>query len=135
MVGRTIPSGKHALLRIGDAELDDIILSDKAGKRIAAINQDITSLGTIEAVQLQAPYPNPFTTDLVVTYTIGNSTSNDVEICITDILGRLVKSCKVASSYGQHTFVWHADKTVQGVYFVSLYSKGALMQTHKVIKQ
>jgi len=135
MVGRTIPRGKHALLRMDAAELDEIILSDNAGNRIVAIDQDITGLGTVEAVQMQLPYPNPFNTDLVVTYTIGNNTSNDVTICITDILGRTIKTSKVTSSYGQHTYVWHADNTEQGVYFVTLYSKGVLMQTYKVVKQ
>ena len=84
---------------------------------------------------MQLPYPNPFTTDVIITYTVADDANREIDIRITDIVGRLVKTFKVMSAYGQYTVIWHAAGTEKGIYFISLYSNGDLMQTNKVIKQ
>lgn len=51
MAGRTIEAGKHAILRIGDAEITDIRLSDRDGHNIMATPAEevVTGIGVLKA--------------------------------------------------------------------------------------
>lgn len=47
LIGRTIPAGRHAILYVGDASLDDIVLSDKWGNGVKALPQMTTAIETV----------------------------------------------------------------------------------------
>ena len=135
MSGQTIAAGTHALLQIGaEAVVTEVVLSDTRGKNITAVNGDATGIGKVEAMQLQMPAPNPFTTVLNVPYTIGKSGSHEVTIAFSDMAGRTIDAYHTVNTPGEYTYTWYPRALQKGLYLVSLYVDGELMQTVKVIK-
>lgn len=51
MAGCTIPAGRHAILYVGGASIDDIVLSDKWGEGVSAMYQMPTVIETISPAQ------------------------------------------------------------------------------------
>ncbi len=134
MSGRTLSAGRHALLQIGDdAVVKEIVISDAKGKNITAINANTTGVGVVEAMQLQIPTPNPFSTVLNVPYVIGKEGNHNVTITFCDMVGRIIDSYSTVNSRGEYTYVWYPEALQDGIYMVSLYVDGVLMQTAKVI--
>ena len=136
MSGQRIPAGTHALLQIGDeAVVTEMVLSDTKGKNITAVNGNTTGIGKVEAVQLQMPAPNPFTTVLRVPYTIGKSGRHEVTIAFSDMAGRTIDAYHTENTQGEYTYTWYPRALQKGLYLVSLYVDGELMQTVKVIRE
>ncbi len=135
MVGRTILPGKHALLNIGDAEVEQLVLSDARGINVLPINGNLTGVGTVENMQIQSAFPNPFTTQLTIPYVIGKDGEHNVAIIISDLTGRTVYNYATVQEYGEYSHTWTPSSTISnGFYMVSLYVDGKLMQTAKVFK-
>ena len=80
------------------------------------------------------PAPNPFTTVLNVPYTIGKSGSHEVTIAFSDMAGRTIDAYHTVNTPGEYTYTWYPRALQKGLYLVSLYVDGELMQTVKVIK-
>ena len=136
MSGRTLAAGTHALLKIGEeAVVTEMVVSDNKGHNIAAVNGDATGIGKVEAMQLQMPVPNPFTTVLNVLYTIGKSGSHEVTIAFCDMAGRTIDAYHTVNTPGEYTYTWYPRALQKGLYLVSLYVDGELMQTVKVIRE
>lgn len=134
MVGKSIAPGKQALLRIGDAEIKDIVISNSRGGNLLAVNGNTTGIGAVEAMQMQLPYPNPFSVELTIPYIIGKEGNHSVEIAVTDLAGRAIHRHATVNSFGEYTYTWTpATSLADGLYLVSLYVDGTLMQTAKVI--
>ena len=85
-------------------------------------------------MQLQMPAPNPFTTVLNVPYTIGKCGSHEVTIAFSDMAGRTIDAYHTVNTPGEYTYIWYPRALQKGLYLVSLYVDGELMQTVKVIK-
>lgn len=136
MSGRTISAGKQALLRIGSAEMTEIVLCDATGKSIIGIDGNTSGVGAIEAMQMELPYPNPFGDVLTVPYKVGKDGLHDVKIVVSSVTGATVATYSAKNTYGTYTWTWNAGESVSaGVYFVSLYVDGSLMQTAKAVKR
>lgn len=134
MSGLTLEPGTHALLQIGNkAIVTEVILSDAKGQNILAINDNTTGLGKLEAMQLQIPTPNPFTTVLHVPYVIGKEGSHKVSLVFTDMAGRTLSTYHTTNNKGSYTYTWHPKGLNTGLYLVSMYVDGKLMQSAKVI--
>jgi hypothetical protein len=134
MSGSTIAPGTHALLNIGDEALvTEMVISDAKGKNIPAISDDATGIGAVKQVQLQVPAPNPFTTQLNVPYIIGMSGNHKVTLTFTDLAGRMIDTYNTVSAQGEHTYTWQPGTLQRGLYFVTLYVDGKLVQTAKVV--
>ncbi len=136
MSGRTLAAGTHALLQIGtEATVTEVVISDTRGKNITAVDGNATGIGKVEAVQLQMPSPNPFTTVLRVPYTIGKGGSHEVAISFSDLAGRTIDAYHTVNTPGEYTYTWHPKALAKGMYLVSLYLDGELMQTVKVVRE
>lgn len=136
MSGKTIAAGKNAILQIGDHAVSDIKLSDAMGNNVMAINGNVNSgIGTIETVQFKVPYPNPFTSRLTVPYVVGKDGCKQAKFVMTDVMGRSVGSFNADATMGEHTMVISGDGYSTGLYFLSLYVDGKLMQTSRVLKR
>ena len=136
MSGKTIAAGKNAILQIGDHAVSDIKLSDAMGNNVMAINGNVNSgIGTIETVQFKVPYPNPFTSQLTVPYVVGKEGCKQAKFVMTDVMGRTVGSYNADATMGEHTMVISGDGYSTGLYFLSLYVDGKLMQTLRVLKR
>lgn len=136
MSGRTLAPGTHALLQIGsEAIVTEVVISDAKGRNLTAVDGNATGIGKVEAVQLQMPSPNPFTTVLNVPYTIGKSGSHEVTIAFSDMAGRTIDAYHTVNTPGEYTYTWHPRALQKGLYLVSLYLDGELMQTVKVVRE
>lgn len=136
MSGKIIAAGKNAILQIGDHAVSDIKLSDAMGNNVVAINGNVnTGIGAIETVQFKVPYPNPFTSQLTVPYVVGKEGSKQAKFVMTDVMGRTVGNYNADATMGEHTMVISGDGYSTGLYFLSLYVDGKLMQTSRVLKR
>ncbi|MBR2301804.1 MAG: hypothetical protein IKA41_07650, partial [Bacteroidaceae bacterium] len=134
MTGESIASGKQAILKVGDARISDVVLSDVRGSNVLVIDGNATGVGQIEAMQMQLPYPNPFSTELNIPYIIGKDGAHDVKIAVSDIMGRVLHSYSAVNEFGKYAYCWRPSAEVaNGLYLVSLYVDGCLMQTAKVV--
>lgn len=135
MTGRSIATGRQALMSIGDAVIDEIILSDIQGHNVVVINGNATGVGCIESAQLQLPYPTAFSETLHIPYVIGKGGEHAVRIVISDLTGRAITSYETTAAYGTHSYTWQPKGVSEGMYLVSLYVDDVLMQTAKVVKR
>lgn len=134
MSGKSIAPGKSAILRIGDAEITEIIVSNVRGGNMLAVDGNTTGIGAVEGMQMCLPYPNPFSVELNVPYIIGQEGMHDVTIAVTDLAGRAVHSHSTVKGFGEHSYTWcPRGRLADGLYLVSLYVDGKLMHTAKVI--
>ena len=134
MSGNAIAPGTHALLKMGDEALvTEMVISDANGKNIPAVSDDVTGIGAVKQVQLQVPAPNPFTTQLNVPYIIGMSGNHKVTLTFTDLTGRMIDTYNTVSAQGEYTYTWQPGTLQRGLYFVTLYVDGKLVQTAKVV--
>ncbi len=135
MSGKTLAPGKHALMRIGTAETAEVILSDTRGKNVLAVSGDVTGIGASAQMQMQVPYPNPFTTQVTVPYIIGKEGGHTVRLVFTDLVGRVLHVHNAVQGYGRYEYTWRTNgRLTPGSYLVSLYVDGALMQTSKLLR-
>ena len=135
MSGKTIAPGHHDLLQIGSGKVTDIVISDPTGKKIMAVNGNATGIGAVEAAQIKMPYPNPFVEQLTVPYVIGRDDVSSVKLVLTDLAGSTVAETSGEAGFGEHKCCWNLGGVARGVYFVSLYADGKLMQTTRVVKR
>ncbi|MEA4966860.1 MAG: T9SS type A sorting domain-containing protein, partial [Bacteroidaceae bacterium] len=138
MSGKKIPAGKTALLRIGNAEISEIVLSDIQGNNILPIKgNDGIGLGDIPTTKAQfiGAYPNPFKNDIAIKYALGNDKSKNIELVFRDIMGRQVDRVKLNNNgIGKYNYRWEPSSTINsGVYFVSLMIDGIMTQTTKIV--
>ncbi|NCC18873.1 MAG: T9SS type A sorting domain-containing protein [Bacteroidia bacterium] len=138
MSGKKIPAGKTALLRIGNAEISEIVLSDIQGNNILPIKgNDGIGLGDIPTTKAQfiGAYPNPFKNDIAIKYALGNDKSKNIELVFRDIMGRQVDRVKLNNNgIGKYNYRWEPSSTINsGVYFVSLMIDGIMAQTTKIV--
>ena len=136
MSGKSLLPGKHALLQIGHAQIVEVVLSDVRGNNIVGINGNLNSVGTIETMQMELPYPNPFDETLTIPYKVGKEGNHEVKIVVTNVAGSTIAMHAATAEYGYHNWQWTpGDRVEQGVYFVSLYVDDVLMQTAKAVKR
>ena len=134
MSGKTLEVGKHALLYIGDAELNNIVLSNAQGQNVPAIKKVATGLSSVEAMQMRLPSPNPFTTVVNIPYVVGQTGAHQVELVFTNVAGLVVDRYATTNTFGEYTYTWKPASLPKGVYFVTLYVDGKKMQSNKLIR-
>lgn len=136
MVGRTIPAGKTALLRIGEAEIADIILSDKEGGNVVAMKGEV-GIDAVPEGQIANVYPNPFTGSVRIEYALSMEEACHVTFEVTDMLGRQVAHVDLGhQSLGQQAFTWTPNGTVShGIYIGTLRVDGKAVEHIRLIKK
>lgn len=134
MSGKSLGVGKHALLYVGDAEMNQIILSNAQGQNVPAIKKTTTDLSSVEAMQMRLPSPNPFTTHVNIPYVVGQTGKHEVRLVFTNVAGLTVDSYSATQTFGEYTYTWRPGALPEGVYFVTLYVDGKKIQTSKLVK-
>ena len=134
MSGKSLGVGKHALLYVGDAEMNQIILSNAQGQNVPAIKKTATDLSSVEAMQMRLPNPNPFTTQVNIPYVVGQTGKHEVRLAFTNVAGLMVDSYSATQTFGEYTYTWHLGALPEGVYFVTLYVDGKKIQSSKLVK-
>ena len=134
MSGKVLEVGKHALLYVGDATLENIVLSNVQGQNVPAIQKVATGLSSIEAMQMRLPNPNPFTTQVTIPYIVGQVGEHHVQLVFTNLAGMVVDSYTTTNTFGEYAYTWKAAGLPEGVYFVTLLVDGKKMQSNKLIR-
>ncbi len=73
-------------------------------------------------------YPNPFNSEITFEY---NFSGDNVQLAITDIVGKAVFTTYILESYG--TISWKPVNIPPGIYFYSFVSNNQLEATGKII--
>ena len=134
MSGKTLNVGKHALLYVGNAALEQIVLSNAQGQNVPAIRKTTTDLSSVEAMQMRLPNPNPFTTQVNIPYVVGQVGTHEVRLVFTNVAGLTVDAYATTNTFGEYTYTWRPAGLPEGVYFVTLYVDGKKMQSSKLVK-
>lgn len=134
--GKTVQSGRQAILAIGDADVEGVILVDRAGRRVAALRSDDAS-GISAAVgqQMRLPYPNPFDAELNVPVTIATDGQHRVGITLTNLAGASMAAKRCNLGYGEHVVTVPTGALPAGFYIVTLTVDGKDIQSVKAIKK
>lgn len=134
MSGKKLTAGRHALLRIGDAGIDEIVLSDKYGNNVNAVF-DVTSVDFVENMRIGEPYPNPFSNSVVIPFTVKFSESEEIEFVMTDAIGRVIDTKNVGRyGNGSHEYTWTPSSELKpGIYFIETKSNGIVVNKAKVV--
>lgn len=136
MVGDKIPSGKTALLKIGSAEISNIVLSDTAGRNVIAILGTQSGLSDIESLNsvIMNAYPNPFEKEVRLDFVVGNRNAKQATLVFTDIMGKRLDIHDITIDHtGKYSYLWNADRLNNGIYFVQLYIDGIFAHTVKLV--
>ena len=134
MSGKVLEVGKHALLYVGDAALDKIVLSNAQGQNVPAIQKTATGLSSVESMQMRLPNPNPFTTQVTIPYIVGQIGEHHVQLVFTNLAGMVVDSYATTNTFGEYVYTWKPAGLPEGVYFVTLLVDGKKMQSNKLIR-
>ncbi len=134
MVGMKIEAGKHAIMKISNAEVDDMTLSDTNGNSVLAVEQTNTGIEENGIYVMNRPYPNPFNGSITVPYVIGENNGN-ISFNIFNITGQQVESFNFGTqSRGEYSFEWQpANGIANGVYIINMVVNGVESQRCKVI--
>ncbi len=134
MSGKRLPAGKHALLRIGEAGINTVALSDPEGHNVLAIFQG-TGVEDHETLFLEQPYPNPFNGNLNIPFIIGDERANSVVFTVTNVMGQTVSVINIGSrSRGEYKYEWTPSSSMApGIYTVSMQVNGRMVQHAKVV--
>ncbi|MCR5039922.1 MAG: S8 family serine peptidase [Bacteroidales bacterium] len=134
MSGKRIPAGKHALLRIGEGQINNVALSDPEGHNVLAIFQG-TGVEDHETLFLEQPYPNPFNGNLNIPFIIADERANNVVFTVTNIMGQTVSVIELGShSRGEYKYEWMPSSNMApGIYTVSMQVNGRMVQHAKVV--
>lgn len=134
MSGKRLPAGKHALLRIGEGQINTVALSDPEGRNVLAILGG-TGVEEHETLFLEQPYPNPFNGNLTIPFIIGDERANNVVFTVTNMMGQVVSVIELGSrNRGEYKYEWSpAAGMVSGIYTVSMQVNGRKVQHAKVV--
>lgn len=134
--GKSISAGSHALLRVGNASIDQLVLSDSFGKKIMAADAtNFSGVGALECMQMGKVWPVPFVDVVNVPVMIGKEGMHRVELELTSLSGAVVLSADAYLGYGENMMQLNAGSVGNGFYLLSMKVDGRLMQTVKVIKK
>ena len=134
MSGRTLPAGKHALLKISDeANVTEAVFADNKGRNLMAVSGNATGISSVVGVQMNIPAPNPFSTYLDIPYVVTKEGNHNISIVFCDLAGRVIDSYHTTNTKGSYVYTWHPASLREGLYLTNLYLDGKLIQTAKVI--
>ena len=134
MSGKRLPAGKHALLRIGEGQINTVALSDPEGHNVLAILSG-AGVEEHETLFLEQPYPNPFNGNLTIPFIIGDDRANNVVFTVTNMMGQTVSVINLGSrGRGEYKYEWKpAASMAPGIYTVSMQVNGRRVQHAKVV--
>lgn len=134
MSGKKLEAGKHALLRMGDGSISDVVLSDPTGHNVLAVFKENDTPGD-ETIFLSTPYPNPFNNTLIIPFIIGDESANSVSFTVTNIMGQTMAVIELgAKARGEYQHNWApADGMASGLYTITMFVDGRKVQQSKVV--
>lgn len=132
--GAKLSAGKHAILRIYNAEIGDVILSDINGTGVLAVEETMDINASNDVFALNRPYPNPFSGTLNIPYLVG-ADKGDVEFVISNITGQQIAVIDLGTqSRGEYTYEWCPKTELPaGIYIVNMSVNGVMVQRNKVV--
>lgn len=134
MSGAKLPAGKHAILKVGYADVDDMILADPNGSNVLAIEETMSINAEDEVFVLDSPYPNPFSSSIAIPYLVGEKSGN-MHFTVTNVMGQEVAKIELGTqSRGKYTYEWQPESDVPtGIYIINMYVNGNMIQRNKVV--
>ena len=132
--GEKLSAGKHAILKVGYADVDEMILADPSGSNVLAVEETVGVTENNDIFILNAPYPNPFNASINIPYVIAKN-DGKVTFTITNIMGQEVANIELGTqSRGRYSYEWQPKSDVPtGIYIINMYVNGNMVQRNKVV--
>lgn len=132
--GEKLSAGKHAILKVGYADVDEMILADPSGSNVLAVEETVGVTENNDIFILNAPYPNPFNASINIPYVIAKN-DGKVTFTITNIMGQEVANIELGTqSRGRYSYEWQPKSDVPtGIYIINMYVNGNMVQRSKVV--
>ena len=132
--GEKLSAGKHAILKVGYADVDEMILADPSGSNVLAVEETVGVTENNDIFILNAPYPNPFNASINIPYVIAKN-DGKVTFTITNIMGQEVANIELGTqSRGRYSYEWQPKSDVPtGIYIINMYVNGNMIQRNKVV--
>lgn len=132
--GEKLSVGKHAILKVGYADVDEMILADPSGSNVLAVEETVGITENNDIFILKSPYPNPFNASINIPYVIAKN-DGKVTFTITNIMGQEVANIELGTqSRGKYTYEWQPKSDVPtGIYIINMYVNGNMIQRNKVV--
>ena len=132
--GEKLSAGKHAILKVGYADVDEMILADPSGSNVLAVEETVGVTEDNDIFILNAPYPNPFNASINIPYVIAKN-DGKVTFTITNIMGQEVANIELGTqSRGRYSYEWQPKSDVPtGIYIINMYVNGNMVQRSKVV--
>lgn len=132
--GEKLSVGKHAILKVGYADVDEMILADPSGSNVLAVEETVGVTEDNDIFILNAPYPNPFNASINIPYVIAKN-DGKVTFTITNIMGQEVANIELGTqSRGRYSYEWQPKSDVPtGIYIINMYVNGNMVQRSKVV--
>ncbi|MBQ8222055.1 MAG: S8 family serine peptidase [Bacteroidales bacterium] len=134
MSGAKLSAGKHDILKVGYADVDEMTLSDVSGTNVLAVEETLGVEGSNNYYVMNQPYPNPFNGSLTIPYLVGDD-RGDVTFTITNVMGQqVVKVTLGTQSRGEYSYEWQPKSDMPtGIYLINMYVNGNMIQRSKVV--
>lgn len=134
MSGEKLSAGKHAILKVGYADVDEMILADPKGSNVLAVEETVGVTENDDIFILNAPYPNPFNSSINIPYLIAKN-DGKVSFTITNVMGQEVANIELGTqSRGRYSYEWQPKSDVPtGIYIINMYVNGNMIQRNKVV--
>jgi len=132
--GEKLSAGKHAILKVGYADVDEMILADPSGSNVLAVEETVGITENNDIFILKSPYPNPFNASINIPYVIAKN-DGKVTFTITNIMGQEVANIELGTqSRGRYSYEWQPKSDVPtGIYIINMYVNGNMIQRNKVV--
>ena len=132
--GERLSAGKHAILKVGYADVDEMILADPSGSNVLAVEETVGVTENNDIFILNTPYPNPFNASINIPYLIAKN-DGKVTFTITNIMGQEVANIELGTqNRGRYSYEWQPKSDVPtGIYIINMYVNGNMIQRNKVV--
>lgn len=132
--GEKLSVGKHAILKVGYADVDEMILADPSGSNVLAVEETVGVTENNDIFILKSPYPNPFNASINIPYVIAKN-DGKVTFTITNIMGQEVANIELGTqSRGRYSYEWQPKSDVPtGIYIINMYVNRNMVQRSKVV--
>ncbi len=132
--GEKLSAGKHAILKVGYADVNEMILADPSGSNVLAVEETVGVTENNDIFILKSPYPNPFNASINIPYVIAKN-DGKVTFTITNIMGQEVANIELGTqSRGRYSYEWQPKSDVPtGIYIINMYVNGNMVQRNKVV--
>ncbi len=134
--GKKLSAGDNAVVELPEgSEIEGLILSDAAGRKVVAVRGNDSGIGLIVNSQLKAVGPNPCRDYIDVPVVIGEAGEHLIRLTISGLEGAVSMAAERRLGLGEHTIRLNTSALPAGFHILTMSQDGITVGTAKIIKK